>query len=75
MPKPGFVYIATNTGLPGHCKVGQTEHVERREKELDNQPGVKVEIVASVWVDDIRQRISAVMRWSAVAVRLRRTSH
>ena len=35
MPKPGFVYVATNTKLPGHCKVGQTKDVERREKELN----------------------------------------
>ncbi len=54
MPRPGYVYVATNTKLPGHCKVGQTKHVEQRIKELNlNQPGAKIELAGSVRVDDM----------------------
>ena len=54
MPKPGYVYIATDEVSPGHCKVGQTKHVKQREKEL-NAGKVKatIKIDDFVWVDDM----------------------
>ena len=54
MPKPGYVYVATDGEFPGHCKVGKTIDVEQRERTLNgSKMKATIKIVDSVWVDDM----------------------
>ena len=54
MPKPGYVYVATDGEFPGHCKVGKTINVEQRERTLNgSKMKATIKIVDSVWVDDM----------------------
>ena len=54
MPKPGYIYVATDGELPGHCKVGKTIDVEQRERTLNgSKMKATIKIVDSVWVDDM----------------------
>ena len=53
MPKPGYVYVATDKWKDGFCKVGKTIDLRRREKELNG--GLlngSIKIISSAWVDD-----------------------
>ena len=54
MPKPGYVYVATDEDSPGFCKVGQTIDVERRQRTLNGgKMTATIKIAGSVWVDDM----------------------
>ena len=54
MSKPGYIYVAKQWDEPRLCKIGQTIDVRRREGTLKGGTyGRKLEIVESVWVNDM----------------------
>ena len=53
MSKPGYIYIATQKGFDGICKVGKTIDVRQREVTLSGGAIADIKIIESVWVQDM----------------------
>ena len=53
MSKPGYIYVATQKGFDGICKVGQTIDVRQREVTLSGGAIADIQIIESVWVNDM----------------------
>ena len=55
MSEAGYVYVAKHKTKPGHIKIGMTGSPDQRNQNLQGgSPGKPIEIVKSVFVDDMR---------------------